>query len=105
MLDKPIRLEKWESTKDGSGDWKPSTTKYNLWAEVVRQGGSRSNVNGLTSLESTIRFKVWFKPELKVSGNWRVVYNGNRHTVQSIEPENEKRFYLIITASAKSDKG
>lgn len=101
MLDKQIRLEKWISTKDGSGDWKPTNVKYNLWAEVTRIGGSRTNLNGSTSLEQTVQFKIHFKPELKINTNWRVIYDGTRYTPFSIEKVKENRFFMIISCNGK----
>lgn len=93
-----IRLEKWVSTKDGSGDFKETVTKYNLFAEVLSSGSSRLTTNGSTKLNNTVQFKIRFRPDFKPTGNWRVVYDGKRYTVNSIEKENQERFYWIITA-------
>ena len=98
MLRKQIRLEKWVSAKDGYGDFKETWVPYNLWAEVQREGGSRATTNGKTSLNTSMRFRVRFRPDFDVSGNWRVIYDGRGYTVRSIEKENENRFYWIIRA-------
>ena len=95
---KQIRLEKWVSTKDGSGDFKETVTKYNLWAEVVTSSTSRGSVGGSTKLTQTVQFRVRFRPDFKPTGDWRVVHDGRRYTVTSIEKENQKRFYWLITA-------
>lgn len=95
-----IRLEKVTAAKDGSGDWKETITKYNLWAEVLSGSSGRSSLNGRTTLNATKQFKVRFRPDFKPEGNWRIVYDAKKYTVNSIEKENEKRFYWIITAEA-----
>lgn len=93
---KQIRLEKYVSAQNGSGDWVETVTRYNTWAEVVRKGGDRSSLNGQTKLKSLLDFKVRFRPDYKPTGNWRVVYDGNRYTVHEIVKENEGRFYWIF---------
>lgn len=100
MLHKQIRLEKWVSTKDGSGDFKETTTKYNLWAEVFEDGGGRSQVNGKNHLTNTARFRVYFRPDLKPTVGWKVVYDQKRYTISNIKKENGERFYWIITATS-----
>ena len=98
---KPIRLEKWVSAKNAQGDFKETKTTYNLWAEVMDSSGSR--VSGdRTTLERSRVFRVRFRPELKLTGNWRVVYDGVRYTVSSIEKVGQKRFWWEIIASGKS---
>lgn len=96
-LSKQIRLEKWISTQDGSGNWTEAVTKYNCFAEVTSSGGVRSSLNGQTQLTKSKKFKIRFRPDFKPSGNWRIIYDGLRYTVQNIEKENEKRFYWIFT--------
>jgi len=88
-VSKQIRLEKYATTQGGSGDNAETVTKYNMWAEVKRQGGARINHAGQTLLTQGIQFRVRFRPDFKPSGNWRVVFDGNRYTVQSIEKEKE----------------
>ena len=95
-VSKQIRLEKYVSTQDGSGNWVETVTKYNCFAEVVREGGVRSSLNGQNKLNATIKFKIRFRPDFKPSGNWRVIYDGLRYTVHSIEKEKEERFYWIF---------
>lgn len=103
MLAKQIRLEKWATTQDGNGNnIEAITVKYNLWANVKRTAGQRVQVAGKIELSSSIKFSVRFRPDFNPSGNWRVVYNGNRHTVQSIVQDEEKRFYWTITADSQA---
>lgn len=96
-LSKQIRLEKYTSTQNGSGDWVETVTKYNCFADVTRLGGSRSSLNGSERLNQGYQFKVRFRPDFKPSGKWRVVYDGLRYTVSSIAKEDEERFYWIFT--------
>lgn len=99
---KPIRLEKWTTTPNAQGDHKEAKVTYNLWAEVEDSSGGRSTVNGKTSLGKTKVFRVRYRPELKLTGNWRLIYDGMRYTVSSIEKVGQKRFWWEIIASGKT---
>jgi len=94
-----IRLEKWVSTKDASGDFKETITKYNLWAEIVTSSSSRESSAGSSRLSNSVQFKVRFRPDMKPGTNWKVVFDGKRYTVTGIEKENGNRFYWIISAN------
>lgn len=94
-----IRLEKWVGTKDSSGDFKETVTKYNLFAEILSSGSSKGDRGGSTKISQTVQFRVRFRPDFKPSGKWKVVYDGKRYDVNSIEKEEQKRFYWLITAS------
>lgn len=98
-LNAPVRLEKWSSAKDGSGDSKESVDKYNLWAEILTTNSSKGESGSRSKLVQTVQFRVRFRPDFKPTGNWRVVYDGKRYTVESIEKSESKRFYWVITAS------
>ena len=91
-----IRLEKWVTTLGGTGNPTETVTKYNCWAEVMRTGGSKNSSNGQTVLPENVSFKLRFRPDFKFTGNWKVVYNGLKYQVESIEKEAGKRFYMII---------
>jgi SPP1 family predicted phage head-tail adaptor len=93
---KQIRLERWTSVQDAFGNWTESVQKFNLFAEVTRKSGSRSSLNGQTRLNSIMEFRVRFRPDFNPTGNWRVVYDGNRYTVQEIIKEKEQRYWWII---------
>lgn len=97
-ISRPIRLEKWTSTQV-AGRWQESVTKYNVFAEVVREGGSKTTDEGHTVLSQSISFKIRFRPNWKPSGNWKVVYDGLRYDIKSIEKENEDRFFWILKAT------
>jgi SPP1 family predicted phage head-tail adaptor len=95
---RPIRLEHWVSTQN-SGVWTESVTKYNVFAEVTRQGGSKVNDSGHVTLVSTIKFKVRYRPNWKPSGNWKVIYDGLRYDIKSIEKDREERFFWNMIAT------
>lgn len=99
---KQIRLEKITTSKDGNGNLVETIAlRLNFWAEVSRQGGGRSSLNGQTQLGNSYLFKVNFRPDWKPTGAWRVVYLGKRLTVQSIERQDEERFTWRIIADGK----
>ena len=98
---KQIRLEKWESHKDDQGNFIESRTEtHNVWADVERMGGSRGQFASTTQLSNTLTFTIRFRPDWWPTGNWKVVFNGRSHTVQSIERQDEDRFNWIITAQS-----
>ena len=96
-ISKQIRMEKWVSSIGGTGDYTEAVTKYNCFGEVMRTGGSKSSTNGQTVLSNSMKLRVRFRPDFKPSGNWRVVVDGLRYTVESIEKEDGRRFWWIIT--------
>lgn len=96
-----IRLEKWVSTKGAGGDFKETVTKYNLWADVSKTGGSRNLLNGRNAITDTYQFKIRFRPDFKPTGNWKIVYEGKRYTVTNIEKDLGKRFYWNFSCEGK----
>jgi head-tail adaptor len=102
MMSKQIILEQWETETDLKGNMSDVLLRrIPVWAEVKRIGGGRSGLNGQVQLDNRIEFKVHWKPNIYPSGNWRIVYNGRKHTVSSIEKMEEDKFYWIITAESK----
>jgi len=92
-----IRVEKWAAPKDYSGDAKESIEQaYNLWAEILNSSGSRSDTNGQMKLNKTKTFKIRFRPDWKLSGEWKLKYLQKRYSITSIERINEKRFNWLV---------
>ena len=88
-----IRVEKWQQVKDGNGNAVESVQyAYNLWAESVRTGGNRTDSNGQTKLNNSVRFKIRFRPDWKINGMWKLIYNGMRYSITDIKRVNERRF-------------
>ncbi len=92
-----IRIEKWVKNKDGNGNMIDSIQRsYNFWAELVQQGGGRSDTAGQQRLTNSKQFKIRFRPDWKLTGLWKLVYLQKRYTITNIERVNEKRFNWII---------
>jgi len=96
-----IRLEKWAMVKDGNGNSIESVnTAYNMWAEPIKMGGGRSDSNGQTKLNTSVQFKIRFRPDWKVNGMWKMIYNGARYSITQIQRVKEKRFNWIINCES-----
>ena len=98
---KPIYLEKWQQTKNARGsliDTKLIT--YPIWAEVKKRSGGRTYESYQTKLSNNMEVRINFRDPFDLNGQWKVVYNGRRHTVLDIEKVNETRFnYLLLIES------
>lgn len=102
---KKVVLQRWHTTKDGDGNNTESVlAEIPLWADVRRLSGSRVSGNGATNLSNSIEFSVRWSPDLFLEGNWRVVYSGRKHAVQSIEKKDEKRFEVLIIADSQGKR-
>ena len=98
---KPIRLENRPSTKDSNGRWIAGTAlKYNIWAEVTKDGSGRNVNNGQTQMSNSVSFKIWFNDTFSINTNWKIVYAGKRYTVTGVDRVNETRFNTLIKATA-----
>lgn len=99
---KQVKLEWFKTSKDAAGNNTETVYKrISVWASVKRIGGGRTTGQGITVLENSVEFTVYFRPDLYPTGNWRVVYDGRKHTVQSIVKKDEgRRFWVILANSA-----
>ena len=103
--EKMIRMDRYKSTKDSKGDFKETVDlRVTAWAEVSRSGGDRSSLNGQEGLTNFFLFRVKFNPKFNPTGNWRVIYDGRRFTVHSIEKEEQRRFHWIIKGEAQGKR-
>ena len=96
-----IALEEWRQTRADNGnmvDEKVSTS--HVYAEVVKKGGRRSFEQSQLKQEDTYQMKVRMN-NMDINALWKVVYQGKKHTVQSIERIGEKRFNYLLTVSIK----
>ena len=99
---KAIKLMKYSSTVNGNGDSIESVFSYRLWAEVTDNGGSRSQVSGRTTLSGAKQFKIRFRPDWVLNGDWKISYFGQVYAISNIERIGEKRFNWLITANVQS---
>ena len=92
-----IVIEKWSAPKDVKGNAKERIdTRYPMWAEIVRSSGFRTDSQGQTRLNKTRQFKIRFRPDWKIDGTWKIVYQKKRYSITEIEPINERRFNWLI---------
>lgn len=101
-----IKLEQWKTTKDGNGNNIESViNSFNSWADIERQSGDRSSLNGRTALANVHRFRIRYASmnPLFITGNWRIIYDSKKFSINSVEKESEKRFYWIIKATAQGN--
>jgi len=92
-----IRVEKWVAYKDAAGDAKERVDiSYTLFAEILSSSGNRSDTNGQMKLNKTKTFKIRFRPDWKLSGEWKLRYLQKRYSITSIERINEKRFNWLV---------
>ena len=91
-----IRLEKWTTTKDANGNNSEGVIKYNSWAEITDMNGSRLTLDGQSQLKTLMKFVLYFRPDFKISGNWKIIYNGSKYSIQNISQVDQRRFFWEI---------
>jgi hypothetical protein len=75
---------------------------YKGWGEFSNPRSDRTVLNNMAQVDKFFEIKFRFKSDVQVNVNTRVIYNGNKYTVQGIRRDGEKRFYRIITVQAKA---
>lgn len=99
---KLIKLYQYTSSQDASGDNKETLAlKYRTYADVEDTGGGRSSERERTTLSNVKRFRIRFRTDWVINGDWKIKYFGQLYTIGKIERINEKRFNWLITAEAK----
>ena len=99
---KPIKLLKYTTSMDANGDQSQTVQTWTLWAEVTDFGGSRSQADGRTSLSDSKEFRIWFRENWTLDGDWKVKYFGQTYSITGLSRINEKRFNWVISASVQS---
>ena len=99
---KPIKLLKYTTSVDSNGDQSQTIQTYTFWAEVSSNGGNRSQVDGRTSLSNGKTFKIWFRENEFLNGDWKISYFGQTYAVLNVERIDEKRFNCLISANVQS---
>ena len=99
----PIKLIKKEVVKEAAGNWpsEPTSTEYKLFAEVIEAGHGFRTYEAQTQLGIVRRFKVRFRFDKHPNGDWKISFRGKEWTIISIEQDEERLFYWIITANHK----
>lgn len=101
-LNFPIKLVKWETTKDVYGNNKETVIKnVSTFANIESDGGSKSFNDGYTAELKSCTFRIRFNPNFNPTGNWRIVYDGRSYDVQSVEKEDERNFFWKFKATSK----
>lgn len=96
---KQVQLIEYVQTTQATGNTTEGVgNTYRLWADVKRISGNRAFSRGQTQLEEGLYFRVRFRFTYNPDVKYKIVYQGSKHTVKSIEPEDEKQFYWIIKA-------
>lgn len=70
------------------------------WASIKESRGNQQILNGQTALTKFFEFRVRYR-QISLNAATRIVCDGKKYTVHSIEKENQRSFYMIITAEAK----
>lgn len=99
---KPIKLVKYTTSVDGNGDQSQSSQTFTFWAEVSDNGGGRSQVDGRTRMGMGKNFKIWFRVNEFLNGDWKIEYFGETYAVTNVERIGEKRFNCLITGNVQS---
>lgn len=81
-----------------------ATTILRTWADVKLRSDSRVVMSGQAQLSKFFEFRFRFRGTIELNANTRIVYQGDRHTIHSIERESQKDFYWIVRCQAKSFK-
>lgn len=99
----PIKLVKNEMVKEAAGNWpsEPTSTKYQLFAEIMDAGHGFRTYDAQTQLGIVRRFRVRFRFDLHPNGDWKIEFRGKEWTIVSIEQDTERLFYWLITANHK----
>ena len=99
---KPILLKNYTTFIDENGDASQFATSWKVWAEVTDIGGGRSQVDGRTTLADGKEFKIWFRNEWALNGDWKVMYLGQTYAITGLTRVDEKRFNWLIRANVQS---
>lgn len=101
---KQIQLVQIASTQGTGGAWTESEgEKYGCWAEISNPSGVRVYERGQRQISTTKTFKVRFRFDKYPNVNWKVIYDGKDWDIHERQAQDEKRFYWLITATAKAD--
>lgn len=99
---KPITLID-ESPSLVNGEWEPnSETILESWADVEQKTGFRDTNLNQTQIGRFYEFRFRFRGDITINAHCRIIYDGKKRTIHSVEKENEKPFYWILRVESKS---
>lgn len=97
-----IKLVKMEVLQEAGGNWgSPTETKYNLFAEILEPSSAHRTYDAQTQLGQVKRFRLRFRFDLFPTGDWKIEFRSLTWTIVSIEQDQDRQFYWIITANHK----
>ena len=97
---KPIKLFQIVNSRNANGDnVEVTAAEYKLWAEITSNGQSRTLASGKTNLFDTKTFKIRFREDWILNGDWVIQYYGKLYEISGIERIDEKRFNYLVTAT------
>lgn len=99
---KQIKLINETPTLTG-GNWvTSSTTILRAWAEIRSSSGFRSVYNGQAAIGRFFEFRFRHRGDtIDVTADTRLVYDGEKYAIHSVEKEKGGRFYWIVRCQAK----
>lgn len=99
---KLIKVVDETPTKSGS-DWEPgNTTIYRGYADVRSVGVNQSVQYSQTQIQKFFEFRFRWQSEITLNAHCKVIYNGQKYKVASLEREREKSFYWIIRTEGRN---
>ena len=99
-----IELWKIEPTQQASGEWddeQQPTARYKVFAGLVTPESGFRSYDAQTQLGQTQGFKIRWRSDLSITGDWKIRFREQTWSIQKIALEREAQFYWIITASHK----
>lgn len=98
---KLVKLYKYTNSKSVYGDNVESLSlRYRTYAEVTSLSSSRVEDRGRTDVGNSKQFKIRWRADWILNGDWKIKYFGKIYTISSIERISEKRFNWLINASS-----
>ncbi len=96
---KLVKLYQYTNAKSVSGDnVETLALRYRTFAEVTGTGSSRGDNKERTSIGDSKQFKIRWREDWILTGEWKIKYFGKIYNIAGIERISEKRFNWLINA-------
>lgn len=99
---KPFKLVDETPTRVNGEPVPKQVTILRSWADVRSISSNRAVENNQTKIGKLFEFRFRYRSDISVNQNVRLVYDGKRYTIQSIEKDKQKKFYWTIRVEQKS---